>query len=365
MSIENLSNQTPQQEQLEETGEGVSKNENVHQEKHVVGLSPTDERVFLDMQQRNVKNTTESSFENERKKTEEELLMVTRATKNLNDLRGKYGLAPVAINPNQVRTITGPITNDGAALTHLSGGYSSTSENILITDLDPLAKEGVGRIDLIQHEVIHAGQYQNFQVHEETDGKALTNYRTGIEVRSRKPDESGEFPFYLTPLNEAITEENARRLTLQLTSDDPELGHVIKEREREFNEFLQFCKENPNHNYPQGVLEGDVRHSKINPKNGRPDVNPFSYYHERQAMWKLFDRIHEKNPDAFPGKSKKDAREIMFDMVTKASFDGNIMPFGRLMNDTFGLGTFRNYGHLRTPQEIVSLIDSLEALKKK
>jgi hypothetical protein len=47
-------------------------------------------------------------------------------------------------------------------------------------------------------------------------------------------------------------------------------------------------------------------------------------------------------------------------MVTKASFDGNIMPFGRLVNDAFGNGTFREYGHLQTVDDINNFIDKFE-----
>jgi hypothetical protein len=49
-------------------------------------------------------------------------------------------------------------------------------------------------------------------------------------------------------------------------------------------------------------------------------------------------------------------------MVTKASLDGNVLPFGRLMNETFDRGTFRNYGHLQTVQEILSFVSALDKM---
>ncbi len=327
----------------------------------VVGTTAENAEHLLNAHHQEVEQTRLTNFENEREKSEDERRMFAWAAKNVNLLREKHGLEPIELDPKQVRIISGDHVKLGETISTGAGGYSTMVETAFITDAEELGREGIGRLDTIQHELIHAGQYQSLQVGK---GNEFMDYREGVGVVARRPDDSGEYRVYLRSLNEAITEENSRRLTLDISSGDPELGHVVKKREAEFSEFMKFCENNPNHGYPKALLGGDVLHSEINPENGRPKVSPFSYYDERQAMWKLFDTIHEKNPAAFPGKSQGEAREEMFDMVTKASLDGNLLPFGRLMNDTFGRGTFREYGHLQTAQEIVNLIDSLDAVKK-
>jgi hypothetical protein len=325
----------------------------------VVGASSEREEVLLDEHRQEVEQIRSGHIPSEREKTADELLMIAYAEKNVNRLREKYGLAPIRVTPEHVKTIRGEHVTLGDTTLRGAGGYSAMVETAFFTDAEELGRESIGRLDTIQHELIHLGQYQTLQLRE---NNVLTDYRTGLGIQSRRPNESGEYGPYLLPLHEAVTEENSRRLTLAIASDDPELGHIVKKREEEFNEFLEFCEKNPQHGYPDLLLSGDVLRSEINPENGRPRVYPFAYYYERQAMWKLFDKIHERNPGAFPDMSREEAREAMFDMVTKASFDGDIRPFGRLMNETFGLGTFRNYGHLQTAQEIVDLIDTLDRI---
>ncbi len=329
----------------------------------IVGGTESEQVAAQRIHEEIVAKAQSASFINEREKTEFELRMLARAEKNVNNLRAKYGLVPIALPPEKLHTIDSDHITLGETTLRTSGGYEAMTQQTIVTEAEELGKEGIGRFDVIQHESLHAGQYQSLQI-QSGDGKAfLDGYRTGVGVKSRRPNEQGEYLNYLLPLNEAITEENSRRFVLETKDDDPELGSVVAERHQQFEEFQKFCESHPNHGYPETLLQGDVLQSEINPENGRPRVKPFAYYHERQAMWKLFDKIHEKNPDAFPGKEQAEASEAMFDMVTQASLDGNILPFGRLMNNTFGRGTFRNYGHLQTAQEVVALIDSLDVVK--
>ncbi|OGG65804.1 hypothetical protein A3I99_03185 [Candidatus Kaiserbacteria bacterium RIFCSPLOWO2_02_FULL_45_11b] len=323
----------------------------------VVGGTAEQQEYIMSDHLSDVEKYSNHKFVNEREKTAEELQMISVAENNVNDLRAKYGLSPVPLPPEKVHIIYGDELTLGNATTRNAGGFEAMNQVIITTDAEEIGRSGIGRFDVIQHESLHAAQYQSLQ----SSGAISTSYRVGVNVTSRKPDsESGNFLQYLNPLNEAITEENSRRLVLNTSADEPEIGHIIAKRNEEFKEFKDFCENTPNHGYPEALLAGDVLQSKINPETGRPSVKPFAYYYERQTMWKLFDKIYEKNPAAFPDKTPTEAREEIFDMVTKASFDGNIMPFGRLVNNSFGNGTFRDYGHLQTVEDISNFIDALD-----
>ena len=76
-------------------------------------------------------------------------------------------------------------------------------------------------------------------------------------------------------------------------------------------------------------------------------------------MRNLFDKIIDRNPERSTGKTNEEAHEALFEMLQKAMFTGNILPFGRLFNDTFGHGKFREYGHLQTNEEIAAFIAGL------
>jgi hypothetical protein len=84
------------------------------------------------------------------------------------------------------------------------------------------------------------------------------------------------------------------------------------------------------------------------------------YYNERQAMWRLFSKMFEKSPERFSGKTREEAKEEIFEIATKCSFTGNLMPLGRLMNDTFGPETFRSFGRVTTAEEFDAFVQKLE-----
>jgi hypothetical protein len=325
----------------------------------VIGASEEEEAVILRSYHEQVVDPARSAtFRNEREKTSEELLMLDRARRNVNSLRGKYGFTPIAINAEHLRTIAAREVEVGPKIVRKAGTYDSFFEVGFVTDSMESKRYGIGRFQAMQHELIHRGQHQSLRLKR---GANVDGYKIGIQITSQHPNEQGEYLPYLLPLNEAIVEENNRRLIVSLPVSDPEIGYIARSREEDLEELRQFRRGNPEHKDSDMLLDDEeIVQSSINPITNQPQIEKFGYYDERQAMWKLFDKIHEKNPEAFPGKSSEEAREAMFDMVTKASFDGDVRPFGRLMNETFGLGTFRKYGHLQTVQEIVAYLDALD-----
>ena len=342
----------PHQELQKEVGKRMNR---------IAGVSLEEEKAILDFHDKHVQGIRSKRLENEREKTPEEVAMIDRSQKNINELRAKYDLPPIDFSSADIRTVAAHHAVIEGMETGFGGGYAAIHQTAVVTDAEELARDGLGRFDIIQHELLHSAQYQALQVPKDTSD--IADYRTGVSVQGRKVKD-GRLPQYLNPLNEAITEENASRMVLSTPADDPKLGPLIQQQEKDFQAYKDLCKENPGYDGYETLSPNDVIRLKIDPETGKLRAVS-GYRKERAAMWKLFDRIHEKNPGAFPGKSPKEAREAMFDMVTKASLDGNIMPFGRLMNDTFGRGTFRNYGHLQTPQEIVSYLDALDTLNGK
>lgn len=65
-----------------------------------------------------------------------------------------------------------------------------------------------------------------------------------------------------------------------------------------------------------------------------------SYKQERGILNTLIDKIFNKNQEKFK------EREDVFEIFAKAMLTGNILPIGRLIDETFGRGTFKKYGDL-------------------
>ncbi len=324
----------------------------------VIGTSEANAEIALATHRFEVLKINQAKFENEREVTGEEIVMIRRAEQNVNALRAKHGLPPVFLPPERVKMIDADSIKHSTS-SHAGGIDIPTMQKDLIAGKN---KQGMTTFDIIQHELIHAGSYQSLQHHE---GSTPVDYRVGLEVKSRTRNEAGDFESFLMPLNEAVTEENARRFVMSISENDPELGHLATQRKKNFEEFAVLHKEHPTHIPDPSEFSDDFFGARFDQKSGTLSVDTSGYAPERKAMWGLFDKIYEKNPGAFAGKSSGEAREIMFDMATKAGLTGNILPFGRLMNDTFGRGTFHNYGHLKSAQEIEALVSVLDRLEKK
>ena len=188
-------------------------------------------------------------------------------------------------------------------------------------------------------------------VNRDANGKLLeTTYRTGMNIYSRDGKKK-----YLTGLNEAVTEETSNRLLMEVPEEHPVLGSTVKDHRRIISKI---AKQN------QDQLTRDrlrpywfIPTDRVTAQGERHYI--YSYTQERNLMEDLFEKLHERNPERFEGQTREEAHEALFEMLQKAMFTGNILPFGRLFNDTFGRGKFREYGHLQTNEEIAAFIAGL------
>ena len=139
-----------------------------------------------------------------------------------------------------------------------------------------------------------------------------------------------------------------------LPEDHPILGPIAKNLHQRWHEYArkheaQLAEE---HTKPHWLIpsrkEGDTALRLIS-----------AYTDEKIIMEDLFEKLIDRNPERFAGKTNEEAHEALFEMLQKAMFTGNILPFGRLFNDTFGRGKFREYGHLQTNEEIAAFIAGL------
>ena len=311
-------------------------------ETHLMAVALAHERELLD----------------EREKTPEEIAMISFAEKSVNALRQRNGLPPRALPPKRVKILNthhivlDDAFHEGKLETTLVAGNVPLSQIELVTES---AGKGLERFSAIQHEFVHAGSYQALQL--DSNGK-LVHYRSGLDIQSRQPNDSGKYTSFLAPLNEAIVEENARRILASIPENDSEVGHLAQKRAEDYRALLALHQQYPESVPDPTFLKNTLLSVEI--RDGNLSIKYSNRYpEERRTMWSLFDTICERNPRAFPGKSSGEAREELFQISTKATLDGNILPLGRIINDTFGKGTFRKLGHLQSAEEVESYLGLL------
>ncbi len=287
--------------------------------------------------------------EHEREHTPEERAALGYVTDILNDLRAQYGLPEAVIDPGQIRMTDQSYTKENKSTGHIN---LLDQEAFIATG----GRRGTSLYSTIFHELTHFMGYGAVQLDESPDGRTkFGEYRLGLSVADRNMDPARvNKKNYLTNVNEAVTEEIANRILASVPVDHPLLGAAMREH---WDNLLE-ATEGDEDAFAESPLRLHWYKSLTRTENGRYRWTA-SYVSERVALFDLFQKMFERNTEHFAGKTSVQAEEELFAMLQKAMFTGNILPFGRLFNDTFGRGKFREYGHLQTNEEIAAFIAGL------
>ncbi len=289
--------------------------------------------------------------EGEGEKTEHDRTYFQRANEALSQLRAKFGLPPLVVPEEAVRFISTTeegFVNDAGEV--LEASYSQMDQVANLSDVDTPP----GRFNSIFHEFTHFHSYGAIQVNRTEDGgNSISGYRMGLTVRARKMKDK-KIPLYLNSLNEAITEETANRLYFDIPLDDPELSQFAKHR----HELAAYAENNCGDMIKRDGLRPHWISQAIATEDGGLDFE-VAYAKERNVMFSLLQKIAEKNLGLYSEKSPEEAENELFEMLQKAMFTGNILPFGRLFNNTFGRGKFREFAHLQSTEEQQRFITAL------
>lgn len=303
----------------------------------IVGRGFTEAEKEEYLLQNRFERTEDASvpFNSEREKIAWELEAISYADKKWDELRSSFGLEPFPIIPEQVHTLS-----DNELIGGATGRTSMIKGGALLSE----SEVSVYRLDCIFHELLHLKAYSAAQIKQDpASGKiGVRSYRMGVKVESREinSDES-----YLRGLNEAITEELTNRLVGHIPDDHPVFGEMLREHRKKIATMAE--KE------PEvfDELNRPIWATGFEENEAGSEELLSVYRRERQIMFRLFNAIYTANPERFSGKSKEEAEEEMFGMLAKGAFTGNILPFGRLFNEAFGRGKFREFGHLQTNKE--------------
>ncbi len=315
---------------------------------HVVGNAPAEKIEAVEIYQKRKSARSVLAFEdNERKRTPEDEVLVHAALTHLNTLRASAGLKEIPPPRDALHLI------DQAWIAERTvGTYTPFEESIKVGTW----KSPVQQLSAITHELAHLASYASLQVAHDEEEKVtkFACYRLGLVVGERNAFLEDE-KSYLVNINEAVTEEVARRFVMGIREDDPQLGHIAIRRNRNIQQFFdQYAVEAQERGeIPEEIVDLEER------ADGALRPHHFLYLDERKLMYALFNKMYVKNPQYFEGRTSEDANEELFGMLQKAMFTGNILPFGRLFNDTFGSGKFREFGHLQTTKAQVEFIGAL------
>jgi hypothetical protein len=263
-------------------------------------------------------------------KTSVDIETINLANTITNDLLVEYGLKPFDLKENNVHIIGEDIYKKFAGgLKNMNACYSSVNQAIFVkhSENEP-NMENVGKI---LHEAIHFKGYQSDQIFEffDKDSKNPKDriiysglFREGLKVASnmRRIEENDEpFSVKFKGLNEAVVVELEKKLLPVLISSSQ---NIPKEPYMDFEEKAKVASE-------AGIDPSEIEFIY-------PSEKMLSYYiypNEREVLNFVVDSILQDDSSL----TKDEVMEKFF----LAHFSGNILEIGRLIENSFGKGSFR------------------------
>jgi hypothetical protein len=220
-----------------------------------------------------------------------------------------------------------------------AGFFSTIAQQIWIQKTD---ESLLGDIKKITHELIHAAGYNVLQLDpsKERDQNLINTYRSGLfmQQRATKVPEGVRPKELFRNFNEAITEELTKRIMKKYK--DPLLEKYQDELRRE-------C--------PNELDEPDELAFISSGILGEYVLSFYGYKPQREIYNKLYQKLYLMNESRFTSV------ESIKDMAIDTAITGNIIPFAKLVEKTFGKGTFRKLGEVDSDiQKLKYMVDLLE-----
>ncbi len=252
----------------------------------------------------------------------------------------KYGINAEPIDARNIHVVRAESWPE-----HLSGTgafFRFSHQCIILPDGSPKLK----RFHSFVHEMFHFKSYLSAQV---LPDNRMTEYRVGFEVCTRDGEQ-----IQFTPINEAVTENlTYEAMHLQMTYD-AFFEEVARVREV-MEQHAGTKKDTGEELFSEQTFHAEVGEQQA---DGTTPIftSEFTYQVAREGLDKLIHKLYEANKASF-----KDPEEVGRFFI-EGAFTGNILKIGKLIDRTFGTGTFRKLGELQTEESFLRFTEGL-ALK--
>jgi hypothetical protein len=252
-------------------------------------------------------------------KRQEEEQIIRAILEYMDEFVRRYGGIPVKVKSFHINLIdksrVKPEVLTKLTIDHgVLASYEFSAQQIAIFEYLPGSDSLLKLAHLVTHELIHFNSFQSVTASHEV-GILARQRRGGLSVLTKE----GESYFRL--LNEAVVTE------LQIRFAE-EYFHRIPELEDEIKNLEELKRKLPRDQQSEcAYLE----------QNGEV-IGYYPYFEERKKLNALIDDIFQRNKGSFK------SREDIFYMFAKAVMTGELLPIARLIEKTYGKGSFRKLG---------------------
>lgn len=279
-------------------------------------------------------------------KTEKEASLIDFGNEITSRLMREAGMPPYNVPEDNFHLIPPELYKKIANKTGVATAYAVKQG--IIFDADPMRDNNVFFGAAALHELLHLKAHLAVEVWEEDGKPGKEIYRSGISalalrthVRRREGHE------HFGGLHEAIVSETQKRLFGDLIGC-PQLAEekewLNSDEAKEMRKKLSDRK---------GIPEDDIIWVG---RKGESDYEVVPYPQQRRVLEYVCAEVQRVFSDRF--QSADDVYRIFLN----AHFTGRLLPLGRLVEETFGEGSFRLLGNMNTSRE--SGVLHLESLRK-
>lgn len=289
--------------------------------------------------QKHIANTFESQdfkdFKDvELEKTLEQLAILDLNNQVLNQWRERFALPPFTVPEKNVHLLP----REAWAAEGKNGMFRVSRQGIALRQQD----SNLEFAETSFHEMMHFHSYTAVEALPER----LVDYRFGFEVLER-PGLHRHF----TPLNEGITAELTKRFIVE------HLNHPLFAAEHAMTEKLRAEDPEAMSTKNNRLFTEETFFATIKPRpDGKPTLftNKISYAPARQALHLLSEAVAQHHVRPI---SKEQAMDHFF----KAAFTGNLLPIAKVLERTYGRGTFRRLGQITEEDLFLQAVQELVA----
>ncbi len=264
----------------------------------------------------------------EREKTEDEMILIGEILGKISEFVGKYKGTPINITPDHIHILDGrKLQEEDKRKLGISareaGGYNWPHQTIYIVDEGNIIENA----QHIVHEVLHFNSFQS--INADPLEKQISERRIGFTVTNKKKHE-----VYFQDINEAITEELAKRFDHNYFQDFDVIKKEIKLREN----FKKDAKVKPDDISSVAVSELEP----LEPGTRRYSLEShlYSYPNERQRLSEIIEAIYETNKEEEGFQSSED----VFKIFAEVAMNGKLLKVADLYERTYGKNSFRALG---------------------
>lgn len=294
-----------------------------------------------------MKKTKDLFSKAEYPKSETELALIKFADEETSRLMRESGIEPFELSAGNIHIVP-PEVYDKCA----GGGVATTIPregaiyfNARLFRANPLYFGAV-----LIHEMLHIKAHISVQVEvEEKDNVKINMYRHGVDVAALQKDtQRGRYHKHFLGLHEAIVAETEKRLMNKLL----DLPQLQAQKELMASPEAQEIKKQIAEKFLLEFVEDVIWVGKT----VEDDASVIAYDGQRVVLDYLCTEIQKEFSHEFPSADQ------VFNAFLQAHFTGRLLPIARLVEHTFGEGSFRILGNMGTDN--VSAITHLETLKK-